>query len=348
VSTKRIVFAIMCIIALLLLIGACGKQDVTTEPEPIEPLEPEEPIEEPEEIVYPYTAPLTGLGSMTELDHRIMAVMISNQAQARPQSGLDQADIVYEILAEAWITRLVAFYHSEEPEVIGPVRSLRPYLIDLALGFDAVFAHAGGSDEALAIVANRGLASLDEIHTAGFAFYRVNFRQMPHNLYTNIELLRSGAERRNFRTESDIPTLRFKAEDEPMQGDDANEIHIQYGSSYTVGYHYDPETELYTRYVQGEPHIDMETEEALTMTNVFVIETTHRILDGDGRRAIDVTGEGKGYLFQRGKVQEVDWKRIDGVIRPIQDGEEVGLYPGKTWVNVIPNQPGLAESVQWE
>lgn len=344
---------LFCVLVFVACLSACGNRDAVTDPEPgpeqepIESTEPEEPIEEPEEIVYPYTAPLTGLGSNTELDQRIIAVMINNQAKARPQSGLDQADIVYEILAEGWITRLVAFYHSEEPEVIGPVRSIRPYLIDLALGFDAVLAHAGGSTEAIGIIQNRGLASLDDIYTAGDAFYRVDFRQMPHNLYTNIDMLRKSAERKNFRTDSNIPTLRFKRSDEPMEGEEATEISIQYGSSYTVGYRYDPETKLYTRYVQDEPHTDMETEEALTMTNVFVIETTHRIIDDEGRRSIDVMGEGKGYLFQRGKVLEVDWKNVDGVIRPLINGQEIGLYPGKTWVNVIPNQPGLEEDVQW-
>ncbi len=337
---------------LIFILAACGGKtdDVITpiEEEPIieeieiiggeeEPVLEEEEVEEVEELpVYPFYAPLTGLGSEEELNHRIIAVMVNNAAQARPQSGLDHADMVYEILSEGAITRLVALYHSGNPDVIGPIRSLRPYLIDIATGFDAAFAHAGGSPEALNIVKNRGLASLDEIYNAGSSFYRVSFRQAPHNLYTNLELLRRGMERRSFRTNVNMPQLLFKGIKEEMEGVEVGWIQIEYHSTYKVAYEYDPETMLYTRFVRGVPHIDMETEQPLTTTNLFVIETTHRILDDVGRRAIDVMTEGKGYLFQRGKMQEVDWKRIDGVIRPLIDGKEVGLYPGVTWINVIP------------
>jgi hypothetical protein len=344
-------------ILLIFSFAGCQGEEVTqpiVEPvieEPIEEPVVEEPVvEEPEEKepLFPYYAPLTGLGSMVEINERIIAVMVNNHAFARPQSGLDQADMVYEILSEGSITRLVAFYQSQSPEVIGPVRSLRPYLIDLAMGFDAVFAHAGGSQAALDAVKNRGLASLDEIYNAGNSFYRVNFRKMPHNLYTNVEMLRKGAERRGYRSESEIPTLTFKDPDEEPVGEEAGWIEIEYHSTYIVAYEYDQELESYTRFVRGEPHIDMETEQQLTTTNLFVIETSHKILDDVGRRAIDVMSEGKGLLFQRGKVEKVDWKRVDGVIRPMKDGVELGLYPGTTWVNIIPNNPGLDKKVRYQ
>lgn len=351
---KKSLLYLFLILFIFSLVG-CQGEEVTQSVDETPPVI-EEPIEDPvieeepeeEEPLFPYYAPLTGLGSMVEIDERIIAVMVNNHAFARPQSGLDQADIVYEVLSEGWITRLVAFYQSQSPEVIGPVRSLRPYLIDLVMGFDAVFAHAGGSQAALDAVDNRGLASLDEIYNAGNSFYRVNFRKMPHNLYTNLEMLRKGVERRGYRSESEIPTLAFKDPKEEAVGEDAGWIEIEYHSTNIVAYEYDPEMESYARFVRGEPHIDMETEEQLTTTNLLVIETSHRTLDDVGRRAIDVMSEGKGLLFQRGKVEEVDWKRVDGVIRPMKDGVEVGLYPGTTWVNIIPNSPGLDSRVRHE
>jgi hypothetical protein len=348
----------MCIGVLLLflifMLVACNSDDTTSlpveeeevvEPEPIEEIVKEE-VEE-EETVFPYYAPLTGEGSLVEINERIIAVMINNHGKARPQTGVDHADMVYEVLSEGMITRLVALYQSKSPEVIGPVRSLRPYLIDIANGFDAVFAHAGGSQEALNIVKNRGLPSLDEIYNAGPSFYRVNFRKAPHNLYTNINLLREGAERRKYNEESTIPSIKFKDPMEKMEGLDAGWINIEYHSSYQVAYEYDTETQLYTRFARGEPHVDMETTLPLTTTNLFVIETTHKTLDKVGRRAIDVMSEGNGYLFQRGKMQEVHWKNVDGVIRPMKNGEELGLYPGVTWVNIIPNSPGLENKVRF-
>jgi predicted small lipoprotein YifL len=344
-------FFILLAIFLLLSLVACQKEEPVVAP----PVENEEIVvdekeEEPkeQETVFPFHAPLTGLGSMVELNERTIAVMINNHGKARPQSGLDQADIVYEVLAEGGITRLVAFYQSQSPEVIGPVRSLRPYLIDLATGYDAVFAHAGGSQEALDIAKKRGLPHLDEIYNAGSSFYRVKFRKAPHNLYTNLDLLRKGAERRKYNEEGKLPILSFKDPQEEMTGAEAGWIDIKYYDSYAVSYEYDPETGMYSRYVKGEPHVDMETSKQLTMTNLLVIETRHKTLDSVGRRAIDLMSEGKGYLFQKGKVIEVDWKRVDGVIRPFKDGEEVGLYPGTTWVNIIPDRLGLKENVTYK
>lgn len=340
---------LMFLLFVVLMMTACGQEEVV---QPIDPEPDEEEVivedTEPEEVVFPYTAPLTGMGSMEEINGRIIGVMINNHNQARPQSGLDKADMVVEILSEGWITRLVAFYQSENAEVIGPVRSLRPYLIDLAMGYDAVFAHAGGSQDALNAVRNRGLASLDEIYNAGNSFYRVNFRRAPHNLYTSLDKLRSGAEARGYRQDSKIPIFLFKEMEEEMTGTTANWIEVEYSADYKVVYEYDQETQAYTRYVKGEPHIDMETEKPLTMTNIFVIQTSHRTLDNEGRRAIDVTSEGKGYLFQRGKMIEVDWKNVDGVIKPVKDGQEIGWYPGKTWFNIIPNSPGLENKVNYK
>ncbi|WP_025026144.1 DUF3048 domain-containing protein [Caldalkalibacillus mannanilyticus] len=342
---KKACIGLILVLSFLLLV-ACGGSDPATQP--VEEELGGEPIIEEEETVFPYHAPLTGEGSLVEINDRILAVMINNHGKARPQTGISQADMVYEVLAEGEITRLVALFQSKSPEVIGPVRSLRPYLIDIATGFDAVFAHAGGSPEALQIARNQGLPNLDEIYNAGGSFYRVNFRKAPHNLYTSTELLREGAEKRKYKQDSKIPTLKFKDPVEEMVGEEAGWIDIEYHSSYKVSYEYDAETGLYTRYVRGEPHVDMETTEPLTTTNLFVIETTHKTLDSVGRRAIDVKSEGKGYLFQRGKMTEVDWKRIDGVIRPIRDGEEIGLYPGVTWVNIVPNKPGLENSVRFK
>nr|WP_236838836.1 DUF3048 domain-containing protein [Caldalkalibacillus salinus] len=344
----RSVWHYMIVLIFIIILAGCGASEPTsTEPDDEETVEdsmqesgPEE-VEEEEDVVFPYTAPLTGLGSMTELDQRIVAVMINNHSKARPQTGLGEADMVYEVLSEGYITRLIALYHSQSPEVIGPVRSLRPYFIDIVNGYDAIFAHAGGSTEALSIVRQRHLPSLDEIYNSERSFYRVDFRKAPHNLYTNLDLLREGAEYRGFREDSEIPGLLFKEPEEEMEGTSADEIDILYADSYSVSYHYDEETELYTRHVQGTPHLDRETEEPLTMTNVFVIETSHRILDNEGRRAVDVMSEGKGLLFQKGKVIECEWRRVDGVIRPFVDGREIGLYPGKTWVNIVPNSPGL-------
>ncbi|MDQ0340122.1 hypothetical protein J2S00_002917 [Caldalkalibacillus uzonensis] len=295
------------------------------------------------------TAPLTGLPVDEPLTERIIGVMIDNHTQARPQSGLAQADIVYEILAEGPITRYLALFHSQTPDVIGPVRSLRPYYIDIARGFDAILAHAGGSPAAKEEIARTGYPSFDDTGNGGFVFYRAEHRKAPHNLYTGRHLLEEGEARFGYDQDYEIPALLFKPETEEMTGQEAEWIEIVYhGQYYQVAYEYQTQTGTYTRYIGSEPHTDAESGQPLTASNVLVIEAGHKVLDDAGRREVDVRGEGKGYLFQRGKVQEITWQVKDGVIRPFADGQEVGLYPGQTWVNIIPDNPGLADIVSFK
>src|SRR5690606_8913857 len=104
--------------------------------------------------------------------------------------------------------------------------------------------------------------------------------------------------------------------------------------------------EIYLRNMLGEPHVDKETEEQIEASNILIIETTHRVLDNVGRRDVNVFGPGSGWLVQKGVVREIEWERVDGIIRPFIDGEEVPLVPGKTWVQVI--SPGLKVTFEKE
>jgi len=299
------------------------------------------------EKTFKYIAPLTGMGTDEELPKRTIMVMVNNAPQARPQSGLDKADFVYEILAEGWITRFVAIYHSEKPEVIGPVRSIRSYYVDLGGGLDAIMVHAGGSPQALSTLEGKGMAHLDEIYNAGGYFWRESFRKPPHNLYTDLTKIWDGAKALGFRQEGEIPQFEFAAEDAEVSGEAGNTVKIRYSEGYNAGYEYDAVAKNYKRLTNGEPHQDLTTKKQLTAVNVMIIEAPHRVIDNEGRRDIDLFGPGEGLLLQRGKVQQIKWERKDGVIRAFSkdDGAELELFPGNTWINVIPNKPGLQQAV---
>lgn len=283
-----------------------------------------------------FTAPLTGLPVDDEINTKIFAVMVNNHRLARPQSGLDQADIVYEVLTEATITRFVAVYQSQEPKVIGPVRSIRPYFIDIMNGFDALLVHAGASPAAYTTIFNNPLPDLDGLKVAGEAYWREDFREEPHNLYTSAERIRKAAEKRGYQSEGYIPQFIFYDENHQVKGDSAKIINIEYYADYVVLYKYDQETKLYKRFINSKPHTDLETKEQLIAKNILVIGADHKIIDGVGRREIDVYGPGEGYLFQNGVAREVTWQRKNGVIRAYIDGKEQGLYPGQTWIIVVP------------
>lgn len=290
----------------------------------------------------PFTAPLTGLAADREIKERPVMVMVENAPQARPQTGLGEADIVYEILAEGEITRFAAVYQSHSPKVIGPVRSIRPYFVEIGDGFDALIVHAGWSQDAMNMIADRGLAHFDEVYGDGAYYWRSSDRKMPHNLYTSIEKIRQGAEKKKFRATWNGPVLHFLQPDETPGGVQALKVTIPYLQGYGVAYEYDAQTGLYKRFMEGKPHTDAETGQQLTAANVLICESKHRIVDDAGRRDVDVFGPGKGYMLQKGKMQPISWVRQGGIIRADANGKELPLVPGQTWVQVVPEGTKIA------
>ena len=334
----------------LLLLAACSSNE-SVEVKPPDPPAIEEPVvtePEPEPELNGYLAPLTGLLQEEEAIQRPIAVMINNNGPARPQSGLSGADVIWEVLAEGGITRLVAIYQSQDfPEAIGPIRSIRPYLIELGESYEAVLAHAGGSPDAYSILQKQAKPYLDEISNAGSSFWRESFRKAPHNLYSNLEKLREGIERRNYRTDVSVPVMRFLGSDELTTGDSATQIDIRFLlKDYKVSYSYDEATRHYLRSINDKPHTDMNNDEQLTAANLVVLGTSHRTLDSEGRLAVDLDSGGPAMLFRQGTVIEAEWERRgDDFIRILQNGSELAFVPGKTIYHIVPMTPTFAEHV---
>ncbi|MDP4095768.1 DUF3048 domain-containing protein [Paenibacillus sp. P96] len=304
-------------------------------PEPVEPLVEHEPE---------YTAPLTGIGIAEPSDQRPLAVMVNNAPAARPQSGLSEADIVYEVLAEGGITRLVAFYQSGGGEVnIGPVRSIRPYLIELAESYGALPVHAGGSNDAYAIFQRQGKQHLDEITNAGTSFWRSPDRKAPHNLYTSLPKLLEGADKRGYPITSDVPEYVFEKPEQMTDGEQVTAFDIRFMlQSYRVSYTYDEDKQTYLRSVNGEPHIDLNNNGQLSAANVIVMSTSHRVLDDIGRLAVDLNSGGEALIFREGRMIEGKWKHANGDIIRFYDGStEIPLLPGQTYIHIVPAEQPL-------
>jgi hypothetical protein len=337
------------IFLLAVLLTACGSKNKIAEndpePEPIEQEVEPSPVEpEAEEPPLPYTYPLTGIGTEQEAKDRPVAVMVENSPKARPQSGLDQADIVYEILAEGEITRFVAVYQSKSPEVIGPVRSIRPYFVEIGAALDAYVVHAGWSPDAMALIRKLKLAHFDQVYGDHAYYWRDKSRKAPHNLYTSVDKIREGAADKQYRETWNEIRLNFLKEDQTAEGEAAAEVTIPYLSGYKVSYRYDETLGAYLRSMAGEPHVDKETGETLIAYNVLICKTSHKVLDDAGRRAVDVHGPGEGYLLQQGKIREVTWQLKDGLIRAFADGEELPLVPGTTWIQIVPTGSDISYS----
>lgn len=347
-------------ITAVLMLSACGGGK---EPEVVAP-EVQAPIESPGEVppveqAASFTAPLTGMPLEEESNRRPIAIMINNAPAARPQSGLSKADIVYEVLAEGGITRLIGIFQSQtDIDKIGPIRSIRPYLINIGESYVGVLVHAGGSPEAYSIIQKQGKQDLDEIGNAGAYFWRDKDRKAPHNLYSNDEKLRAGMDKHHFADDVTIPHYTFIQEENADEGSNDQTMDMS-GSEpaakvditfllkkYVVGYTYDQETKLYQRSINGTPHIDLNDQSVLSASNVIVLGANHKVLDDVGRLSVDINTGGEAMLFQQGKVIKGQWVRSDGdVIRFVKDGKEVPLVPGTTYFNIVPNSPEFATHV---
>jgi hypothetical protein len=285
----------------------------------------------------PFTAPLIGLGSDTLTNNRPIMVMVENTPIARPQTGLNDADVVYEILAEGEITRFVAVYQSKLPEVIGPIRSIRPYFVEIGKGLDAIIVHAGWSQDAMNKIIQLKVDHLDQVYGDDRYYWRDNARKKPHNLYTSIEKINQAAIDKKFHTDWKNPQLKFTSSAEPkLAGQAVNNITIPYIAGYEVGYTYNIESRLFSRSMMGDPHQDKVSGKTIETTNVIICEAAHQILDSAGRRAVNIHGPGKGYLLQEGNMKKITWEEKNGFIRVSDETSELGLLPGKTWIQVVP------------
>ncbi|ALC92505.1 lipoprotein YerB [Bacillus sp. FJAT-18017] len=338
----------VALVACLLLLSACSKEA----PKTADKEKKKAVASEKQGKDLPYTFPLTGIGSESSTDGRAFAVMINNFPKARPQSGLHKADIVYEMLAEGEITRFLAVFQSEKPETVGPVRSARDYYLHLAKGLDSIFIAHGYSKEAKQMLSNGFIDNINGIAYDGTLFKRADFRVAPHNSYITFDNMLKGSKKLGFDLYKTPRPFTFLKENavKGLSGKEASYASVAYFSNdiYTSVYEYDTALGKYKRYSNGELTIDLDTKQPILLDNIFITEMSHTPAGEGGLRDIDLESGGKGLLLQRGKAIEVEWKNSGGRILPYLNGAEAGLVPGKTWVNIIPQDPGIPGSVSLE
>lgn len=288
---------------------------------------------------------------LSSLGLRPLAVVVDNSASGRPQSGLGEACVVYETLAEGGITRLLAIFLHPSSTPVGPVRSGRDYFLDIAVEYDAVLAHVGGSPQFYREIERSPVKDLDDLRGEG-GFRRIKERPSPYNLYTDIDSLRKAAARNRIPTvqtrgDSDI-SWRFVAVGEALPGSPtASSIDIGYGgfSRYRASYHYDSSTGKYLRSVNGEPHLAPDRLEAGSVVVQFVRVQAVKD-DPEGRLRIDATGNGKGLVFSGGRVSEVQWSkpsRWSPTRFRTKDGQKPAVAPGAVWFHLVPT----GSEVKW-
>jgi hypothetical protein len=279
---------------------------------------------------------MTGMQVATALnDLPVTAVMIENSPEARPQSGLNQADMIVEAIAEGGITRFVVFYQESQPDYIGPVRSVRPYYLDYIASFDAAIAHAGGSTPALNQIKSEGIKDLDQ-GANGSSYERVSSRYSPHNVYTSRAKLLELQQRKGYTTSS-YKSFARKA-DTPIATPTAKTIDFNIsGFLYNPHYDYDAGTNSYKRSEGGKPHTDERSGQQLN-PKVVVAIVVPRSQDGI-YSVYQTSGKGDAYIFQDGGVQKVFWEKIgrkgELQLKDPASAAPIPLNAGQTWISLV-------------
>lgn len=287
---------------------------------------------------------LTGLPVDPSVNQRtVTAVMVENSVPARPQSGLGQAGVVFEAIAEAGITRFLALYQDTAPDNIGPVRSARPYYLQWELAFDAGYAHVGGSPDALADIKAWGVRDLNQFYNAG-AYHRVSSRPAPHNVYTSIAALNQLEVSKGYTTSHYSGFVRKKKAWRPKtQPVTASKIDLTLsGPSYNVHYDFDAKTDSYLRSEGGTPQIDANTNQQIKPVVVvaMIVPLSQGALDATGAyySNYNVIGSGPVDIFQDGKVITGTWTKADNnsqIKFTDAAGKIIQLNPGFTWLTAV-------------
>ena len=343
---NRVLLALACIS----LLAGCGDKEKVVESNANN--EDESIPVTVDENLLPYIAPFTGVGMANEVTQRPILATINNHPDARPQSGLASADVIYEMLAEGDVTRLLALYQSEIPETIGPIRSARDYFIELAAGLDAFYIAHGYSPEAQQQLVNGFVDNINGMQYDGILFNRSSDRVAPHNSYFPGGNIEEAAEKvsASLLYQKKVSYTYYKEDEHVKIGTEAESVAITYSKNDTFNslYTYNSDSNTYTRQSGNAVTIDDLTDEQIELSNVLFFEMSHTIIDSEGRREIDLTTGGTALLFQQGLMREVRWENIDGVLKAVEeDGSEVKLAPGKTWVHFVPTKPGITTSVKY-
>lgn len=337
-KSKRWLSVLMVLFLFMVMLSGCNKK---AEPAANVDPEPTPTVEATPTPTPPQGFPCSLTGALVEneadLKLRPIAVMIDNEINARPQSGLNYADIVYEMPVEGNITRYMAIYHHTNTDKIGPVRSARPYFIDKAMEFNAVYVHCGGSNQALRDLVTLKVDTLNDLKGSP-CFWRAKDRKMPHNLYTNTKLMREVIESNKLNNKTAPEYFKFSDQFLDLEGKKSSGISFVYSKKYIVGYEYDEKNKIYYRTINGTRLKDKDSGVDISTTNIIVERTTARVLDDAGRLDVKNLGKNRGYYLSAGKLVEIEWSKADRRARTIYKdlkGNEITLNKGVTWIQVV-------------
>lgn len=352
---KRKLAAITALmLAAALAASGCGKKEAETEATKAQTemsveTETQTETETETELVVPKGKAVSNLtGEIVDEavnNRRPVALMINNVQEALPQSGISQADILYEAVVESKITRMMAvFQNYESLEKVGPLRSARHYYLDFAHDEEAIYGHFGWSIFAQNRINEEGIKTL-QLMAGGLNsdYYRASDRVAPHNVYMTGEQIVHAIG--TFGADTALPQnyesrLKFNGQDtELTDGQTANTVDISLSSKARL--EYDAENKVYKKFQYDGPQMDDVNNEQLTFKNVIIQYAPYSCIDVPSDcQDIALTGSGRGMYITDGKAVNITWKKddlkTDYTRYYTEDGKQLKLNPGKSYIAVIP------------
>lgn len=305
-------------------------------------------------------------------DRRPLGIMVQNNLEARPQSGLSSADIIHEAVAEGGITRFLVMYYCDNPKVVGSVRSARVYYITLLQGFGnyPLYAHVGGANtpgpaDALGMIKKLkwfGYNDMDQF-SVPFPQYWRDYDRLPgrateHTVYTNTTKLWEFAKNKRELADVDDEGVEWDSNWKPWLFKDGSVTtkekkvaKISYGfwdnnigSDYVVDWDFDSVTNLYKRTNGGVPHMDNNNDKQLSASNVIVVFSDESVAndgyEGGQHMLYDLLGTGEALIFQNGEVVKTSWRKqkVTDMIRFYDSrNKEVEMVRGLIWISILPS-----------
>ena len=276
---------------------------------------------------------------------RPYAIMINTHNGALPQAGLQNAYLVYELVVEGGITRMMALFKDKDIDKIGSVRSARTQYLGYVYENDAIYFHAGGALDAVNQMRNEGINNISVDGPYGFRDTSLN-RAWEHKLFTSTSLMQKAISDRGFRTTTDLPNL-FKYQAEPLdlgKYEDkqvANNISIKYSYYRTSEYSYDENSKTYLRSMNGKPNTDLVTGDQYKVKNIIAYPVRYTTYGGEYQR-LDNIGSGEGYYFTEGYAIPITWQKDNEQSQTKykikSTNEDLILNDGNTYIQIYPNR----------
>ncbi|WP_297081662.1 DUF3048 domain-containing protein [uncultured Demequina sp.] len=308
------------------------------------PAAPDDPVPD---TVWPLTGVDAEGADQDALDRPALSIKIENSADARPQSNLQYADIVFEEQVEYGISRLVAIYHSDTPETVGPIRSMRPMDKNIMGSMEGPLIFSGAQRGFINDAARSGQQLIAQ-DTGGYGFFRVSTKPAPHNLHGTLEDFFS-------QTDASAPpqqfTYAYPSEDSNVvaEGTTATSIDINASPRMQPSWEWDSSAGAWMRSEGGSAHVTADGTQ-LSAQNVVVLWVDVRSNSSGGGSSVPetivVTDSGTGYVAAGDSYIPITWSKagqFDPYVLETEGGETVELIPGQTWVELIPQSGGAGK-----